>query len=200
MTTDRVLLKAWNAMLGRDENLHASYNAIKGVVSETERIHSGNSWLHSEAHYNLAAGDSISHLIIPNSGGGVDLHLSNIGYNTTAGPAELEVYEAPFININSFGADITSSFFNRNRTRTNVRGFVIREDPFIDVNSIGVLLDYSLIEASAGGPIKASGGAAGAASEMVLDNTKQYLLRHTNQSANVASYTSSRVFIYRADI
>lgn len=193
------LLRAWDKLLGRESNVTMSYGGLKQLSTEHERIHTGNAWLHSEPHYNVASGSSVDHLIVPTSGGAVDLHLSHVGYNTAAGPAEINIYEAPFTDADSFGTDVTSSFENRNRTKTNARGFTIRENPFINVNSLGERLDYDLIEATAGGPVKTSGGAAGALKEAVLDNTKQYLMRFTNLSGDVSSYVSVNQFIYRAD-
>lgn len=192
------LIRAYNALLAREQNVGASYNALCSTTIEAERIHTGNAWLHSEPHYNIANGASLNHIIVPSSGGDVDLHLASIKYNATAGPSEVRIYEGPYINVLSYGADVTSSFGNRNRTKINERGFVVRENAYIDANSLGTSISYELVESSAGGPTKSSGGAAGASREIVLNNTKPYLLRFTNVSGGVNSYAASDFFIYRA--
>lgn len=195
------LLRAFNNFLGREENIRSSYHALKMLSVEHERIHSGNAWLHSEEHNNLASEANLDHVIVPNSGGSIDLHLRHVGFNVTEGPGGVHVYENPYINVNSAGTDVTSAFQNRNRRATNERGFIAYENPYIDANSLGTQIDYALIEATAGGPIKAAGGDAEVLAEVILDNTKPYLVRYTNHApTNVASYVECKMFIYRADV
>lgn len=195
------LVRAYNAFLQREENVNCIDNALKFVNTESERIHAGVAWLHAEPFNNLAAGASLDHLIIPDSGGDIALHLDIVNFVATAGPAELLVYEDPFTDTDSFGTNDIASFLPRNRNvLTNSTGFAARQGPFIDTDSIGLLLDYDLSAVAAGGPIQPVSGPLASINELILDNTKQYLIRHTNLSANVASYTADRLFLYRTDI
>jgi hypothetical protein len=59
-------------------------------------------------------------------------------------------------------------------------------------------LDYDLIEASAGGPIKAAGAAAGGLHEFVLQKNTAYLIEFVNNSGGALTL-GCRFFMYKVD-
>jgi len=182
------IIKAWNLFKNDEENIRSSYNSLKILQLEHERIHAGKSFRHSEVH-SLTSGATYDHLIIPNSGS--DIHLQTMNIKANAGIVHLGLYENPFTDANSLGADDTGEWFNQNRKSSNTPPFKAYEGAFIDVNSLGIRINEDLVTDVS----KDAGGAEeGIPNEIVLDDTKTYLLRVTNNAgaiiATVAKFSA----------
>ena len=176
LVPERVLLNGWNLFKNGAQNIRSSYNSIKQISTEHERIHQGRSFRHSEVH-SLAIAEVYAHLIIPNSGS--DIHLQSMNIKADGGIVHLGLYENPFTDANSLGALDTDEWLNQNRRSLNTPPFVAYENPFTDANSLGVKVFEDLITDVS----KDAGGTEeGIPNEVMLDNNKSYVLRVTNNS------------------
>lgn len=186
-----VILKAWNASLGKPENIHSITNALKIRTPVDYAVHEGTLFTHDDKH-TVAISGNLDLLVVPNSGS--DLHMLPFEFNATGGPNDVLLYESTYLDTNSAGA--ASSFVNHHRTSALTAPFSAYENPYIDANSLGTQLDYSLMENTSGGPNKdVGGGTVGAVGEWKLDPTKNYLIRFTNNSG-AENTVRSGVVIY----
>lgn len=171
------IIKAWNPKLGRLENVRSTHNMLQMIELDHAHVNAGVTFSHSDKH-TVASNGTLDHLIITNS---EEVHLSTYDYASTAGPCDIFLYEAPFINVNSLG---TEKFWqNRERNSLLVSSSQIYSQPFIDVNSIGDPIDYKIIESSAGGAIKIASGKSTGLSKWVLKTGTNYLIRFINNDS-----------------
>jgi len=168
-----VIIKAWNTVLGKDQNIQSSYNMVKTIDADHARIHDGKTFHYSEGFTTLA-NSMQTYLFIP--GSDTSMHLRNFGFKSTDGPVHIELRENPFYDVNSLGTQVVPR--NMNRGSDNVSSVALYRNPFTNVLSFGGELEHDLIESSAGGPIKASGAGGGSGvTEWVLPNNgNSYLL------------------------
>jgi len=172
----RSLLHAYNQVIGKIQTIRSSYNAVKTLDTEHERIHAGKMWEHTQIH-SMSTGQIYDHLIVPDSGS--DLHLRSADFSSDGGPGLLEVYEAPFTDANSIGTVDTDAWKNLNRKSSNVIPATMYDEPFIDANSIGELLSAKVLAVSGVGQDQI-GAKQAATHEWMLDDQKSYLIRYTN--------------------
>lgn len=191
MRSPSVIVKGWNLFKNDEENIRSSYNSLKIIQLEHERVHAGKTFRHTEVH-SLASDGVYSHLIIPNSGS--DIHLQSMNVKASAGIVHLGLYENPFTDANSLGLLDTDEWLNQNRRSSNEPPFIAYENAFTDANSLGEKVFEDLITDVS----KDAGGAEeGIPDEVVFDHTKTYLLRVTNKAgANIA--TSDKFTVYDA--
>lgn len=181
------ILKAYNYAVGRVQSLAASYNALKGIVTEHERIHAGKGWTFGDVS-SLASAANLDFLIMPSS---EEMHLRNYSIIADGGPCVTRLYEAPFIDANSMGT--LQNFYGNNRRSSNVSSVQIYEAPYIDANSIGVQLDPTLL--ATGTPFPGGGQINNAVVEWILHEEKPYLVRTVNND-NAAISIDTHLFWY----
>ena len=186
------IVKAWNLFKSDEENIRSSYNSLKIVQLEHERIHQGRSFRHTEVH-SLASAEVYAHLIIPNSGS--DVHLQSMSIKASSGIVHLGLYENPFTDANSLGSLDTDEWLNQKRNSSNVPPFLAYENPFTDANSLGTKVFEDLITDVSK---DAGGSEEGIPNEIMFDNTKTYLLRVTNNSGATIA-TSDKFTVYDAN-
>ena len=185
------IVKAWNLFKSDEENIRSSYNSLKTIDLSHERVHNGRMFRHSEVH-SLGTGEALNHLIIPNSGS--NIHLQSMNIKSDQGIVRLGLYEDPFTNASSLGADHTDQWLNQNRSSSNVPPFIAHESPFIDANSLGANIIEDLVTDTS----KDAGGTEeGLANEITLNHSKTYLLRTVNE-AGAAIATVAKFAVYDA--
>jgi len=188
VSSPRFLLKAYNAFLGREENIRSSDNALKVIRTEHERVISGKAFHHSVIG-SMAGNNAEKYLLI--NANSSSPHLVSYDFDTDQGQMELSFYENPFTNSNSFGTLEVPHNLNR-KLKSVLPKFEFYNDPFIDVNSLGTLLDQDIVAQTSGGSVKSiDGGAGDSTGEWVLNIGDTYLIRVINKSSNVAFYKSS---------
>lgn len=191
----RVLLNGWNAFLKKSENLRSSYNGLKIISSEHERIHAGWAFLNKD-RYVVPPSTTVYYLFKVESGD-QDTHVRNFGFVSDQGPMELHFREAPSYDADSMG--VMLSLENMNRASVNSSGLQLFGNPAgIDTNSLGLHLDYILQPESAPGNQPAGGAGQHAVTEWRIDNSKVYLFSLNNLTANSATIESN-FFVYRTD-
>ncbi len=112
MSATPFLIKAYNAFLGREENVRCLTNAVKVIMHGDYSAHDGHLWTKADKHL-IAAGGSLDHLIMPNSG--THIALADFSFKATKGPNDVFLYENPFFNVSSIGVDVNSLFSSHNR-------------------------------------------------------------------------------------
>lgn len=198
MTTpysQRFLAKAWNLFKGDEENLHSSYNALKVIQTDHERIHAGKSWLHNQRHY-VAPSTTVYYAVKVDSNGTSDIHLRSYGYKSDQGPMHLFFYENPYLDASSLGVSLP--IYNLNRTSDALSGCSLYGGPVINVNSLGVSLGYVQQPNSAPGNQSAGGIGEVGATEWILNNSYYYLFALQNTASNTATIESA-FLVYRTD-
>lgn len=175
------ILKLWNSSLGRHENAQSSYNMIKTIEAEHARIHQGTGYGFSEK-LTILSGSAHNYIIDTNS---TDIHFRSYGFNSTLGPCDIYLYDSPFFDAASAGTQKYG--VNRNRSFSDSSGMILNSQPFVDVNSLGKVLQYGLIEAT--GAIKESSGGNSLSpqGEYDLAVNKKYLLRIINNNVSTAT-------------
>ncbi len=180
------LLRLWSRLKGGGEFAESSYGMMKQISAPHARVHEGVFFHAAEIINPVATGGRLSYLI---QVGSYDAHLRAYNFTATVGPAPVELYEAPFSDANSLGTPVTPR--NLNRGSGTVSTVAINRDPFVNVSSLGILLDINLIEETAGGPIKAVGGESGApVVEWELAKETNYLLSYVNSNGGNAIVAS----------
>jgi len=176
------ILKAWSAKLGRPQSIELSYNMLKTIEAEHARIHQGTAFGFSEK-LTIAAGSAHSYVI---DTGSQDVHFRSYGFNSTLGPCDVHLYEAPFFDAASAGTQKYGR--NRNRTFADSSSVILNSQPFVNVASLGVHIDYGLIEATGSTKESSGGSVASPAGEFDLHPAKKYLIQITNN--NVSQITA----------
>jgi len=167
----------YNPVLDDEVGVLVSYGSLKTIDIPHFHTHNGEAFSHAGKHTLPASGTPVDFLIVPDSG--TQIHLINYHGETTVGPVDMFLYEAPFTDANSLGTDISASCYNHKRTSTNSCGATMYLNPFTDANSMGSQIDYSLQPSSTGGPLTPGAGTvSGHLNEWMLDSTKSYLLRY----------------------
>lgn len=194
MGAPRILVKAYNAIIGAEENIRSAENSLKTISINDYAIHAGLMFSHTDKH-SVLSGANLDLVVLPSSGS--DLHMLPFQYNSSEGQCDLFVYEGTYFDANSSGTEVTSGFANHDRNSLNVRNFTTFESPYVDTNSLGVEIDYALIEQTTGGAVKVAGGSAGGtAGELILNTSKNYLVRLVNNSTNTSTVKSG-ITLYR---
>lgn len=194
MPVDRRLFQGWNLFKSKEENINSSYNALKSVTTEHERIHAGKAWLNKDEYY--IAPNTVSYYAFIVESYDTSVHVRNFGFVSDQGPMKLHFRESPSLNVNSLGVSL--SLNNMNRTSGNLPGMRLYGGPVVDVNSLGQHLDFILQPESAPGNQPAGGSAENAVTEWLIDNDKSYLFSLQNTTANTATI-ESQFFAYRSD-
>jgi len=181
-TSDRVLVKAWNRSIGREQNVQVSYNMIKTIEADHARIHDGVAF-HVSHISSLASGGVHFMLIVPNSSG---MHLRQQHIVVTGAPITATLYESSsYSNVGS-----VQQVNNMNRQSANVSSSSIYSAPTIVVT--GTAIEHTLIPVTA----KDSGGTGeGPAQEWILDGTGPYVLGVKND-AGAAITVGMKLFWY----
>jgi len=180
----RVKLMAHNLFFGNEQDIHGSYNAMKMINTEHERIHAGKCW-YSQGHGTQTAGATRYMLIRVAD---TELHVRDFGIKTNQGPFTGALYEAPFIDINSLGT--LTPFRNLNRSSVNSCSTLLYNAPFADINSLGEEIDYGTVFETAGGAIKQiSGALSTVVVEWVLKPNTDYVAAFVNSSTSDADFT-----------
>ena len=109
---------------------------------------------------------------------------------------KLHFREAPSYDVNSLGTLL--SLNNLNRSSVNSSGMNLYGNPWVDINSLGLHLDYILQPESAPGNQPAGGAANNKITEWFIDNDKAYLFSLENTTVNSATI-ESQFFVYRTD-
>lgn len=184
------VLKGFNIVSGLVESVCSIRNRIVTLGDEAGSVQEGKLYSH-HAKISVPSDGSHNHLIQIDSG---KHRLQNYSFNSTVGPCDMFLYEAPFTDVNSLGT--AGVFYNRNRESLNVSSSGFFVNPFIDVNSIGTQLEYQLIENTSGGNNKPVGGGASGLREWVLKPSTDYLLRFVNNDgANAATVGLSIILV-----
>ena len=177
------VLKAWNKALGKAENIRSSFNALKTISTTHERIHAGKAF-YKQVRGQQAAGAVRTMLLVV---GDTAFHLRQFGIKSDQGPFVANLYEAPFSDVNSYGAPV--EMLNLNRSSLDTPGITLYNAPFYDVNSIGLEIDGGSILQSAGGSIKSIAGEASTiVSEWILKPNTNYLAYFVNSSTSIANF------------
>jgi len=190
----RVLLKGWNVFKNAEENIRSSFNALKTINTEHERIHRGLAWLNKDEYF-VPPATTAYYLFLVDSGYS-NVHVRNFGFTSDQGPMKLHFREAPSYDVNSLGTLL--SLNNLNRSSVNSSGMNLYGNPWVDANSLGLHLDFILQPESAPGNQPAGGAAENKITEWYIDNDKSYLFSLENTSANTATI-ESQFFVYRTE-
>ncbi len=174
------ILKAYNSLLNKVENVRAVENALLSMPYEVAEIHNGYFYTH-HAQLTVAASAVHNHIIVV---GSLDIDLLAYDFAATVGPGDIFLYENTFVDVNSYGTQ--PDMYNRNRTAVKVPTTIMRSQPYIDVNSIGDLLEYKLIPESSGGNNKEVGGSSSSREKWILKAETNYLIRYVNNDASNA--------------
>lgn len=176
MRSPTFIIKGWNALTQREENIRSSGNAIKTTEEANERIHAGKMFTYTEIA-SLANLEESTILIVPNSG--TDIHLKGLDVKAS-GTCSLKLYEGAFYNVDSLGTDVSSLAVNHNRQLGSaVRDFNIYKNSYFDVNSLGQrLFEDEILDVAK----RAGGRGEGVPLEYVLEPAQTYLIRLTNDS------------------
>jgi len=192
MKSQSFLVKGWNLFKNDEENIRSSYNALKTISTEHERIHAGMAWLNKEEYF-VPPSTTVYYAFLVNSFEN-QVHIRNFGFVSDQGPMKFHFREAPSLDVNSLG--ILLSLNNMNRNSPNLSGMNLYGAPVIDVNSLGEHLDYILQPESAPGNQPAGGAAENAITEWIIDNDKDYLFSLENTTVNTATI-ESQFMVYR---
>lgn len=185
MKTPRVLLKAWNIIKRDDENLTSSYNGLKTIATEHERIHAGKAWYSTGFGNHLSASPTRFTLIKVDSG--AEFHVRDFGVRTNQGPYSGTLYEAPVVDVSSLG--VVMPFPNLDRNSSNIAPITLYANPSLDVNSLGTFLDTGHIFEAAGGAVKQIAGEISTlVTEWSLKPDTYYAAVFVNSSGNNADY------------
>lgn len=190
----RVLLNAWSRVTNGIQNITASNNALKIIVSEHERIHTGKAWLNKDEY--VVPPQSKAYYLFRVESYDTEVYVRNFGFVSDNGPMKLHFRESPSFDVNSLGTPL--SFNNLNRNSPNLPGMVLYGNPWVDVDSIGYHLDFVFQPESAPGNQAAGGVAQNAVTEWYVDKSKTYLFELENTSSNSAT-VESQFFVYRGD-
>lgn len=193
--SQRLLIKAWNLFRDDEENIHSSYNALKIIQTEHERVHAGRSWYHNQRHY-IPPSTTVYYAVKVDSNGTSDIHLRNYGYKSDQGPMHLLFYENPYLDANSLGTLLP--LYNLNRLSSALSGCSLYGGPVVNVSSLGTSLGYVQQPTSAPGNQPAGGIGEVGATEWVLSNSYYYLFSLQNTAVNTATIESS-FLVYRTD-
>lgn len=191
---ERVLLNGWNKFKGSAENIRSSFNALKTINVEHERIHAGMAWLNKDEY--IVPPNTTAYYIFLVDSGYSNAHVRNFGFVSDQGPMKLHFREAPSYDVNSLGTLL--SLNNLNRSSVNSSGMNLYGNPWVDINSLGLHLDYILQPESAPGNQPAGGAANNKITEWFIDNDKAYLFSLENTTVNSATI-ESQFFVYRTD-
>jgi hypothetical protein len=186
----------WSDSNGNTENVHGISHGLKFMDQSAYSVHKGDIWSLTDKHSIASSGGTRDHLLQINSGEA--LHLNTSMFNTTKGPADVFIYEAPFIDASSLGTDISSSYHCHNRALNKITPFVAYEDPYTDANSLGTKIDYNLMEQVEGGPVQVSAGSTdGVPTEWHLDYAKNYLVRFINNHGTDTAVVQCRMTLFK---
>lgn len=167
------VVKAWNALLGRSENVRASVNALYTIEVLHAMVHEGRMYSHEDIHRSVANGDSVIHHVTPNSGS--YFHVQLFSANVTGAPVELGLFEGSSYDTSSAGAAIVP--VNHNRNSSNTFGGVMRQGCVL-VNTGTALPPQTIIPGA-----KQSGGpGTGQAFEVILQPNVGYAFGFLNVS------------------
>jgi len=176
------IIKAWNLFKEDEENIRSSFNALKTITTEHERIHQGKMYSYSDIS-SLAADASTQILFSVASDS--SLHLRKIQMGADVGACEGYLYENPYVDVASLGTGFKPQNLNRESSNISASSFYI--DAYLDVNSLGVEIDASAILQATGGNLKSiEGGADSAVVEWILKRGNNYMFKFTNNNAGIA--------------
>lgn len=193
MRSPTSLIKGWNLFKNDEENIRSSFNALKTIVTEHERIHAGKAWLNNDEYF-LPSG--MSYYLFKVDSFDFNTHLRNYGFVSDQGPMTLHLRESPFIDTNSLGTPL--SLNNLNRNSSNLPGMTLYGAPFTDADSLGTHLGYILQPEASPGNQPAGGAGDPVVTEWFLNNDKYYLFELNNTAVNTAT-VGSQFFVYRSD-
>lgn len=186
----QTLLLAWNEALSSDQNLRASYGAIKTITTDHERIHDGK-MLDFTDITTIGAGATTYLLISVNSSD--EVHLRNAEFEINVGPCESYLYRDPYIDVNSLGTGFR--FKNLNDTVAYTGAASYYAEPYIDVNSLGEVIESGGVVQTTGGFIRTVHGLANSAVvERVLQPGHNYVLAFTNNNGGTGNLRKSVVY------
>lgn len=171
----------WNRSTNTIDEITATYNALKTVSADHERIHAGKGYNISFVSSIAAGAIGWTLISIPNS---VAVHMRTIKVAGVGAPFEVTFRETTSVDVNSLGSKLTP--INFNRSSTNISSVGVYTDP--SVVSSGTLLDIDVAPVSA----KDSGGQGQIPEqEWVLSNSgKWYLVGIKNNSGGNSSYNT----------
>lgn len=194
MKSPTALLKAWSLLIGDEENIRASENALMMIAIEHERIHAGKAWINKDEYF-VPPNTTANYLFHVDSFD-TSVHVRNFGFVSDQGLMKLHFYENPFVDVNSEGDVLSLRSMNRNAGEDS--GLSLHGNPFIDTNSLGIHLDFILQPESAIGNQSAGGAAKNAVTEWLVNNDYYYLFTLENTTVNTATI-ESQFFVYRGD-
>ena len=195
MRSPTFIVKAWNAILNREQNVRASFNALKIIETEHERIHAGKSWAQKDEHV-LPPLSTGYYAVKVNSDFSGQIHLRNLGFTANNGPIKLHFYEDTFINVNSLGTELPLRNLNRNYSdNCDARLYA---GTYVNVNSLGTHLDFIFEPAAAPGNQPAGSDVSNALLEWVLDKDKWYAIQMQNTHATNSATLESQFMVYDA--
>lgn len=193
MKSPTALIKGWNLFKNDEENIRSSFNALKTISTEHERIHAGMAWLNKDEY--VIPPSTIAYYLFKVASFSNLTHVRNFGFVSDQGVMKLHFRESPSIDVNSLGVEL--SLNNLNRTLLNNSGLHLHGAPWVDVNSLGTHLDFILQPESAPGNQPAGGAADNKITEWLVDNDKYYLFSLDNTTVNSATI-ESQFFVYRS--
>ena len=157
--------------------LYSDYS-VRMITTEHARIHEGKAFIAGGLFSVAADGTSIEMLLqLTNS-------MHAIMQIAAGGDCEIHVFE----DTEFSSAGVSLSAFNKNRYSSVVSGTVFTHTPTI--TSDGTELPPTLLAGGSGG--NANGGTSGGFNrEMILNGTKNYLVRVTNISGKSISISSN---------
>lgn len=193
----RVLVQCWNAALGVEQNIRASHNAMKTIVSEHERIHAGKAWNHNQEHFLLPSTFGYYLFLVNSLEAGEQLHIRDYGFTAGDGPVKLKLFRGAFFDANSLGTSLP--LYNLSDISSNESGCALYGAPFVDVNSLGDNVGFVFHPNSpALGGLLAGGEGGGSppVTERIANPDLGYIFQMENLATDTVTL-ESRFFVYR---
>lgn len=160
--------------------------AQRSIEHEHAKIHDSNAYSFSIQSSVTNAG---SHTILLRTPAEYFPHYRVVRFRPEDGPFIVSLYKGVGVDTNSLGAAVVAQ--NMDTASTNTSSLVVRSQPFIDVGSLGTLLETELVPSTG---VQGGGVDSPTPFEWILDESTDYAIVFENQSGGTTQITYTSFF------
>lgn len=178
------IIKAWNAILGRDQNVNATGNALHTLNEANAAIHQGEGF-HFGRKFEMAPGAVVFFSGTPNS---YDVHFDGLALDADTGPIEIAFYRHSVVSSGT-----AQSATNRKMAISSGSSMLIQQVATLTTTGDSVVPTVNLASPTIGGrslPANATGMFDG----FILASSETYLIGLHNTSADSATIWANFAF------
>lgn len=160
--------------------------AQRSIEHEHAKIHDGNAYSFSVQSSVTNAG---SYTILLRTPVSYFPHYRVVRFRPEDGPFMVSLYKGVGVNTNSLGSAVISQ--NMKTASTNTTSLVVRSQAYIDVGSLGTLLEKELVPSTG---VQGGGVDSPTPFEWILDESTDYAIVFENQSGSNTQLTYTSFF------